>query len=64
MLQLFTGQFDSPENLFWRRAKIVFHFEPAEDGEGFKFFMKYRLLNGARPCFLMNGLYSLKYPQA
>jgi hypothetical protein len=40
MLQLFTGQFDSPKNLFWRRAKIVFHFEPAEDGEGFKFLMK------------------------
>lgn len=42
MLQLFTGQFDSPENRFWRRAKIVFHFEPAEDREGFKFFAKYR----------------------
>jgi hypothetical protein len=42
VLQLFTGQFDSPENLFWRRAKIVFHFEPAEDGAGFKFFLKYR----------------------
>lgn len=42
MLQLFTGQFDSLKNLVWRRAKIVFHFEPAEGGEGFKFFVKYR----------------------